>query len=221
MKTTRSAASRASEQPRPPAPKAGRMTGAAGLLALTTLVLGVVLGARPDMADQSALAAFLETNGNRLFLAWLLTTVSGLAWICFIVGIRAHVPNGAGRDVFTLAAVAGQAATWIGAALETATAPEGARDVPLSVYTALGEAGHLAEAAGIAATGLGLIGLASAMRMRPAGWPHSLAGLSTAVGILLMLTAPIGPVSLPVLALWTAVASVTAFRLPGATNVGS
>lgn len=220
MKATHAAASRESEQPMPPASRTARLTGAAGLLALTTLVLGVVLGARPDIADQSALGAFLQANGTRLFLAWLLTTVSGLAWLCFVVGIRGYLPAGRGRDVFTLASVAAQAATWMGSALDTATAPSGAHDVPLSVYTAFGEAGHLAGAAGIAATGLALTGLASAMRRRPTAWPWSLARLTTAAGILLMLTAPIGPASLPVLALWTFTASVSAFRLPITTNVG-
>jgi hypothetical protein len=221
MKATRARASRESEQPRQPAPSVGRLAGAAGLLAIITLMLGIVVGARPDIADQAALGAHLEADGTRLFLAWLIMTVSGLAWLCFVVGIRACVPDGVGRDVFTLAAVAAQAATWIGSALETANAPQGAHDVPLSVYTAFGEAGHLAGAAGIAATGLALTGLASAMRLRAAGWPQYFARLTAVAGILLILTAPIGPASLPVLVLWTAAASVTALRLPGAANVGS
>jgi predicted small integral membrane protein len=221
MKSTRADASRKSEQPRPPAPRAGRTAGAAGLLAFITLVLGVLVGNRPNITDQSALHAFLETDGTRLFVAWLVTTASGLAWLCFIVGMRALLPRSFGRDVFTLAAIAGQAATWFGSALETATAPEGAHHVPLSVYTAFGEAGHLAGAAGIAATGLALTGMASAMRLRPAGWPRYLARLTTGAGILLILTAPIGPASLPVLVLWTAAASVTALRLPGVANVDS
>jgi hypothetical protein len=220
MKATHAAPSRESGQPMPPAPGTGRSTGAAGLLALTTLVLGVVLGSRPDITDQSALGSFLETNGTRLFLAWLLITVSGLAWLCFVVGIRGMVPAGGGRDVFTLAAIAAQAATWMGSALDTATAPSGAHDVPLSVYTAFGEAGHLAGAAGIAATGLALTGLAFAMRLRRMAWPRSLARFTMGAGILLMLTAPVGPVSLPVLALWTAATSVTAFRLQGTAHAG-
>ena len=220
MKTTHTAPIRESQEPKPSAPRTRRLTGAAGLLALTTLVLGVVLGARPDIADQSGLAAFLQTHGTRLFLAWLLTTISGLSWLCFVVGIRGYLPVGGGRDVFTLAAVAAQAATWMGSALDTATAPSAAHDVPLSVYTAFGEAGHLAGAAGIAATGLALTGLAFAMRLRGAPWPRSLARLTLGAGILLVVTAPIGPASLPVLALWTITASVTAFRLPNTTNVG-
>jgi len=220
MKATHAAPSRESGQPTPPAPGTGRSTGAAGLLALTTLVVGVVLGARPDITDQSALGSFLQTNGTRLFLAWLLITVSGLAWLCFVVGIRGMVPASGGRDVFTLAAVAAQAATWMGSALDTATAPSGAHDVPLSDYTAFGEAGHLAGAAGIAATGLALTGLAFAMRPRRTAWPRSLARFTMGAGILLMLTAPVGPVSLPVLALWTAATSVTAFRLQGTAHAG-
>ena len=220
MKTTHAAPSRESDHPMPPTPGTGRLTGAAGVLALTTLVLGLLLSAKPDITDQSELSSFLETNGNRLFLAWLVTTVSGLAWLCFVVGIRGLAPAGGGRDVFTLAAVAAQAATWMGSALDTATAPSVAHDVPLSVYTAFGEAGHLAGAAGIAATGLALVGLAFAMRLRRTAWPRSLARFTMGAGILLMLTAPVGPISLPVLALWTAAASVTAFRLPGTANAG-
>jgi hypothetical protein len=218
MKANRVDASRDSEQARPLALKAGRLTGAAGLLALTTLVLGVVIGTRPDIADQSALRAFLETDGTRLFLAWLVVTVAGLAWLCFVVGMRGLLPAGSGRDMFTLAAVAGQAATWIGAALETAGAPQDAHDLPLSVYTAFGEAGHLAGAAGIAATGLALTGLAFAMRLRPTSWPRSFPGLTTVAGVLLVLTAPAGPVNLPVLVLWLGAVSVIALRLPAVTD---
>jgi hypothetical protein len=220
MRMTRAEASRESEQPRPRTREPGSVAGWAGLLAVTTLVTGVVVGARPDIADQSALSAFLEADGARLFLAWLVTTVSGLAWLGFIVGIRAGLPDSVGRDVFTFAAVAGQVATWIGSSLDTATAPQGAHDVPVSVYAAFGEAGHLAGAAGIAATGLALTGLASAMRLGPSGWPRSLATLTMVAGGLLILTAPIGPVSLPVLVLWTTAASVAALRLPPITDVG-
>jgi hypothetical protein len=91
---------------------------------------------------------------------------------------------------------------------------------PLPVYTALGQAGHLAGAAGVAATGLALTGLAFTMPLRRTAWARSLARITMGAGILLMRTAPVGPVSLPVLALWTAATSVTAFRLQGTANTG-
>jgi hypothetical protein len=58
------------------------------------------------------------------------------------------------------------------------------------------------------------------MRLGPSGWPRSLATLTMVAGGLLILTAPIGPVSLPVLVLWTTAASVAALRLPPITDVG-
>ena len=220
MRPTRARASRPAKPPGPPTPNAGRVTGTAGLLALSTFVLGVLASNRPDIPDQPALGAFLDTGGTRLFIAWLITTVAGLAWLCFILGMRALLPPGFGRDLFTLAAVAGQTATWIGSALDTATAPRVAHDVPLSVYTAFGEAGHLAGATGIAATGLALTALASAMRTQPTHWPRLLPGLTTAAGILLILTGPIGPASLPILVLWTGLVCVVTLRLPTSTNAG-
>jgi predicted small integral membrane protein len=220
MKATFAPASHESGQPRPQGPHGARPTGAAGLLALATLVAGVVVGARPDIASQSALSAFLETDGTRLFVAWLTINVSGLAWVCFVVGIRALLPVGLGRDLFTFAAVTGQAATWIGWALETATAPQGAHDVPLPVYTAFGEAGHLAGATGMAATGLALMGMASALRSRSVGWPRWVPGATTAAGVLLVLGAVVGPASLPVLLAWTVTMSFLLMRR-GAAGDGS
>jgi hypothetical protein len=85
---------------------------------------------------------------------------------------------------------------------------------PLPVYQAFGEAGHLAIATGTATTGLALLGLASATG-HSRFWSTSISRGTTAAGVLLILTAVVGPVSIPVYALWLLTISVLLLRWNG------
>jgi hypothetical protein len=192
-----------------------RATGAAALTVLVTLVAAQLVGARTDVGSQASLQVFLDHHGARLFVAWVLTVLGGLAWLGLITGMRRLLPGGGARDLFVAAGVAGQAIGWAGASLGTAAAAPDARDIPLSVYNAFGEAAHLASAAGIAATGLALIGLgAAASGALPVALPRFVARLTTAAGVLLILTGPIGPISLPVNVFWLLTLSIVLLRRP-------
>jgi hypothetical protein len=103
--------------------------------------------------------------------------------------------------VFVVAAVCAQAVAWTGASIGTANAPPEARDVALAVFNAFREAGHLAAAAGTAALGLSLLALARAAS-RTTGWSPLFARVTSAVGVVLVLGAVVGPVSFRVLVLW-------------------
>jgi hypothetical protein len=190
-----------------PAPPSRRATGGAGLATLVTYAAAVLVAPKQDLTSRAQLHAFLEDNGRWQAVAWLLMVVSGLAWLVFVVGLRRLLPAGPGRDLFTAAAVAGQAATWAGASLNTAAAPPDARGLSLPVYAAFGEAGHLAVATGTAATGLALLGLARAAATSGL-WSSAVSRGTTTAGILLVVAAVVGPVSVPVYALWLLILSI-------------
>jgi hypothetical protein len=188
-------------------------TGVAGLLSVTTLVAALAVAARPDLASDSELHAFLADNGPRLLAGWALTLLSGLAWLVLIAGLRSLLPPSPARDLFTLAAGVGQAATFLGASLIAASAPPGAREITLPVFTAFGEVAHLANASGTAATGLALFALASAAAASPLRpWPDVFIRVTRWTGAILIPTAVIGPVSLPAWALWTLATSLYLLR---------
>jgi hypothetical protein len=174
---------------------------------------------KQDLTNNAQLSAFLEDNGWRQAVAWLLTLAYGLTWLVFVVGLGRQLPDTHGRDLFTTAAVAGQAATWAGVSLNTATAPGTTHGVTLPVYEAFGEAGHLAFAAGTAATGLAMIGLA---RAAVAGglWSITTTRLTAFAGTVLIVTAVIGPISIPVFVAWLLVVSILLLRsAPSASTV--
>src|SRR4051812_34035697 len=58
-----------------------QLTGAAALVTLALMTLGVALAARPNLATPSDLHDFLADNGPRLFVSWVATTVSGASWL--------------------------------------------------------------------------------------------------------------------------------------------
>lgn len=194
-----------------PSSSARRMTGAAGAATLVTFVAAVLVAPKQDLTTRAQLEAFLADNGRWQALTWLLMLATGLAWLLFVAGIRRLMPDGPGRDLFTIAAIAGQAATWAGASLNTAAAPADAHGLSLPVYQAFGEAGHLAVAAGTAATGLALLGLARAT-VRADLWSPTVSRATTVAGVLLILTAVIGPLSIPVYVLWLITISVLLVR---------
>lgn len=192
-----------------------RVMGAAALMVLVMLVTAQLVGARTDVRSQASLQASLDDNAVRMFIAWVLTVLGGLAWLGLITGMRRMLPGCGARDLFLAAGVAGQAMGWAGASLSTAAAAPDARDIPLSVYHAIGEAAHLASAAGVAATGLALIAFgAAASGALPTVLPRLVTRLTTAAGVLLILTGPIGPISLPVTAFWLLTISVVLLRAP-------
>jgi hypothetical protein len=202
------------DTPRETATPSGRAAGAAGLATLATYAAAVLLAPKQDLTTRAQLQAFLEENGRWQALAWLLMLMTGLSWLVFVLGLRQLLPGSHGRDLFTAAAVVGQAATWAGASLNTAAAPPDAGGISLPVYQAFGEAGHLAIAAGTAATGLALLGLARATG-NSRHWSASTRHGTTFAGVLLMLTAVIGPVSIPVYALWLLTISILLLRWHG------
>ena len=183
-----------------------RRTGTAGIIAVATLVAGVLLDTRTDVHTQNALHSFLDDSGSRLFIAWVFLLVSGLAWLGVVVGLRSLLPRGGATDLFVIGAALGQALVWCGASTDTAAAAPNAHDLPLAVFNALTEAAHLTTAAGIAVTGLALIGLAQVRATSL--WHRAFARGTAAVGVILVLGAVIGPLSLPVLALWMLTASI-------------
>ena len=188
-----------------------RVAGAAGLVTLVTFAAAVIVRPNRDLTTQAQLETFLEDNGRWQAVAWLLMLLTGLAWLVFVVGLRRVLPASHGRDLFVAAALAGQAATWAGASLNTAAAPADAHGLSLPVYEAFGEAGHLAVATGTAATGLALVGLARAA-MNTGLWPTIISRATTIAGVLLIVAAVIGPVSVPVYALWLLIISVLLLR---------
>jgi hypothetical protein len=194
-----------------PAPPSARATGNIGLLTLLVFIAAILVAPKQDVTTPTQLHVFLKGNGVLLAVAWVLTLVWGLTWLLFVVGLRRLLPESHGRDLFTAAAVAGQAATWAGVSLNTATAPSGAHGVTLPVYEAFGEAGHLAMAAGTAATGLALIGLARAAAA--AGYWSATTTRATAVaGSVLIVTAVIGPISIPIYVMWLLGTSILLLR---------
>ncbi len=140
--------------------------------ALVLLVAAVLVAAPEDVHTQAALRGYLDRAEGRMLLAWILSVLAGLAWLCLAVALRRLLPRGGGRDLFVAAVIAGQAAAWAGVSLGTAAAAPDAHQIPLSVFNALGEAAHLAGAAATAAMGLALLGLATAVRSAPAPLPR-------------------------------------------------
>lgn len=189
-----------------------RLTGIFGLLTAATFTATVVVAAKPDLTTSTALHAFLEDSGPRLFVAWVLALVSGLAWVGFVVGLRTLLAPGAARDLFTFAALIGQAAHWVAASLDAAAAPSGAHDISITVYDAIGEAAHLTGAAGLSVTGLALVGLAAAAATTARPWPRAFTRLTAVTGVFVVLTSVVGPLSLPAFAVWTVVAGILLLR---------
>ena len=184
-----------------------RAAGAAGLATLFSYAAAVLVAPKQDLTTRGQLHNFLEHNGRWQAVAWLLMLLSGLTWLLFVIGLRRLLPASYGRDLFTAAALAGQAATWTGASLNTAAAPADTHGLSLPAYQALGEAGHLAIAAGTAATGLALLGLARAGR-NSGLWSAAISRGTTITAILLIVAAVIGPVSIPAYALWLLIISI-------------
>lgn len=197
-----------------------RATGFAGLVSVTSMAAALLVANPQDVSTQAALQSYLESNGGHLAVAWLIGAVGGLAWLAFVVGLRRLVSAGVGRDVFVVAAVCAQAMVWTGASLDTADAPPEARGVPIAVFNAFREAGHLAGAVGTAAAGLSLVGLAVAAS-RTAGWSRLFVRLTSAAGGLLVVAAVIGPVTVPVLVLWQISTCILLLRTSNRTSVGA
>lgn len=195
----------------PAPPPSNRATGAAGLVTVAGLVAAVLLAPHQDVTTSAQLHAFLEDRGWLQALDWLLMLACGLAWLVFVVGLRRLLPDGHGRDLFTMAVVAGQAATWAGASLNTAAAAPESHNVSLAVYMAFGEAGHLALAAGTAATGLALVALSRAAA-KARVLPTAMTRATAVVGLVLIVAAVIGPISIPTYALWLLAVSVLLLR---------
>lgn len=196
--------------PTPPRRSSYRRAGGAGIVSVVAWIGGTLLAAKPDLTTQNGLRSFLDDNGPRLFVSWLVMSAFAIAWLVFALGVRAVITAGSAGDLFTAAAVLGQALVWTGASLDTAAAAPDAHSLSLSVYYALGEAAHLTTAAGITATGLAFVALARTTAT-PA-WPKAFTRGTLLAGIVLLLTGVIGPLNLPVLAIWMTTASVLLLR---------
>jgi hypothetical protein len=196
---------------RPDSEPRRQLTGAAALVTLGLMILGVALAGRPNLATPTDLHDFLADNGPRLFVGWAVTTVSGAAWLVFVAGMRTLLPRSLERDLFTYTALAGQVCAWVGAALATAAVPEGARELSLPTFLAIDEAAHLTSATGLGLTGLALICVAASGTAGVAV-PRWFVRVTWVAGVLIALGAVIGPVSIPVLALWMLTAGLVLAR---------
>ena len=193
-----------------------QVAGGAALVTLVTSLAALLVLTREDVYTQSALRDYLARDGGRMAAAWVFALLSGLAWLGFVAPMRRLLPTSGGRDLFVVAAVAGQATSWAGVSLATGAAPAEARDVPLAVFHAFDEAGHLAGAAGTAALGLAFVGAATAGR-RPSSprlLPRWFWTMTFVVGVLLIPAAVAGPVALPLTWLWLLVAGMLLLRRP-------
>ena len=85
-----------------------RVMGAAALMVLVMLVTAQLVGARTDVRSQASLQASLDDNAVRMFIAWVLTVLGGLAWLGLITGMRRMLPGCGARDLFLAAGVAGR-----------------------------------------------------------------------------------------------------------------
>lgn len=191
-----------------------RVAAVAAFAVLVLLVATALVAATEDIHAQAALAGYLDRVEGRMLGSWILAVLAGLAWLCLAVAVRQMLPRGGGRDLFVVAAVSGQAAAWAGVSLGTAAAVPSAHQIPLPVFNALGEGAHLAGAAGTAAIGLALLGLAAAVRSAPGLLPGWFGWLTAAAGVLLIPAAVAGPVSLPVTWLWLLVLGTLLLRRP-------
>jgi hypothetical protein len=190
-----------------------RVAAAAAFGALVLLIAAVLVAVPEDVHTQAALQEYTDRAGGRMLLGWMLGVLSGLAWLCLVVGLRRMLPSGGGRDLFVVAAVAGQAMAWAGASLGVAAAAADARQIPLSVFNVLGDAAHLAGTAAAAATGLALLGLAAAVRSVPADLPRWFGWLTVGLGVVLLVVGTIG-VSAPVTSLWLLTVGTLLLRKP-------
>ena len=103
------------DAPVPELRRTRRICAAAAFASLGSLWAALLVAAPEDVASQAALQGYLDRAGGRMFVAWILVVLSGSAWLCLVVGLRRMLPAGAGRDLFVVAAVSGQAAAWVGA----------------------------------------------------------------------------------------------------------
>jgi hypothetical protein len=170
--------------------------GVAAVVALAATVAGVVVYMPRDVTADAALAAYLEQQRSAMFIAWVLLTVSGLAWVVLAASVRSALAAGPAATTFLVAVVAGQSATWAGSAMETAATDTDAGTVPLSVYSAFHEAGHLAAAAGTASIGVALVALGLAARSSGV-LSRLTARVMLVAGVILIPAAVVGPVALP------------------------
>ena len=177
---------------------------------MVTLIAGTLLSSKPEMATRTDLHRFLEDSGSRLFVAWLITSLSALAWVVFVVGLRSILSTGPGMELFAVAAVLGQGLIWTGASLDISSAAPDARDVPFVVYNAISEAAHLTTSAGFAATGLALIGLSASTAANC--WSRRFSRMTMVAGIILIIACVVGPIIFPVLVLWLAAISALLLR---------
>jgi hypothetical protein len=201
------------DRPQPHRDPFRRMASASAFASLAALATAVIVGARPDVHSQAALRAFLTGHGPQLFFGWVFAVLAGFAWLILTVLLRRVLAASLGRDLFVAAMVAGQALTITGASLAAAAAPPDARDIPLSVYNAFIEAGHLAGAAGTAATGLALLALAAAVAAGATPLLSRWWTVATRVaGIVLIVAAVAGPVTLPVTAAWLLITGIVLAR---------
>lgn len=184
---------------------------------MSAYVGAILVAPQQDAANDIQLQDFLGNRGPLLAASWLLMLVCGLAWLLLVTGLRGRVEPGFARDLMVAAAVAGQAVAWAGASLDAAFAAPTSRAVPLPVYEAFGEAGHLAMAAGTAATGLALIGLSRCAT--PQLWGTTMSRATAVAGAILVLAAVIGPVSAPVYALWLLLAAIQLLRSAPSASV--
>jgi hypothetical protein len=184
------------DAPVPELRRTRRICAAAAFASLGSLWAALLVAAPEDVASQAALQGYLDRAGGRMFVAWILVVLSGSAWLCLVVGLRRMLPAGAGRDLFVVAAVSGQAAAWVGASLATAAAGPNARDLPLSVFNAFAQGAHLASAAGVAATGVSLLGFTAAGRSAQALVPRWFGTGTACAGVLLIPAAVVGPISI-------------------------
>lgn len=193
-----------------------RVAGGAALVTLVTSLASLFVLTREDVGTQAALRDYLARASGRMAAAWVFAVLSGLAWLGFVAAMRRLLPTSGGRDLFVAAAVAGQATSWAGVSLASAAAPAEAREVPLAVFHAFGEAGHLAGAAGTAALGLALVGAASAGRRPSASrvLPRWFWAMTSVVGVLLVPAAVAGPVALPLTWLWLLGVALLLLRRP-------
>jgi hypothetical protein len=182
-----------------------RTAGAIAFLVAAATAAAPLVYAPGDVVSDGALRAYLVGESSRMFLAWVLITVAGLAWLVFVVVVHRMLPPVASAALFLVAAVAGQAASWTGVSLSTAPAAPGAETMSLPVYTAFAEAGHLAAAAGTAGLGLALIALAVAMRSEDV-MPRAVVRFTATCGVILVPGAVVGPVGIPLELLWLVVA---------------
>jgi hypothetical protein len=201
------------DRPQPQRDPFRRKAAAAAFAALAALTAAVMVAARQDMHSQAALHAFLTSHGPQLFFAWVFVVLAGFAWLILTVLLRRVLAAGVGRDLFVAAMVAGQGLTLTGASLAAAAAPPEARDIPLPVYNAFVEAGHLAGAAGSAATGLAFLALAAAVASAATPLLSRWWTVATRVaGGVLIVAAVAGPVRLPVTAAWLLVTGIVLTR---------